>query len=189
MTDGTPSLATREGLPEALRVLLERYPRAAWEADPGFSHLIRFWLDRHILFRQLLDRLTTDAERMLDGDTEAERYGRLLSRFGGMFVGELHTHHTVEDTRFFPVLSQKDLRLSAGFDLLDADHHALDAQLEELTARANTVLQSDPAGHATATGRLHKTLTGFAPLLNRHLLDEEDLIVPVLLAHGDAGLP
>ena len=48
------ALADRKKLPDALRVLLEDYPRDGWELDPGFDGLVRFWLDRHLMFRRLM---------------------------------------------------------------------------------------------------------------------------------------
>ena len=41
---GALSLARRDGLPDALRVLLAEYPREAWESHPNLTALMRFWL-------------------------------------------------------------------------------------------------------------------------------------------------
>jgi iron-sulfur cluster repair protein YtfE (RIC family) len=181
-------LETRAGLPDALRVLLEAYPRETWEADPGFSHLIRFWLDRHMMFRRISERLLADAEARLDGAADPQAYATALSRLGSAFVGELHGHHHVEDAHYFPVLSRHDARLEAGFTLLDHDHHALDGHLQAFVTAANAVLQApEPARH-DATGAFHAQLAAFAPQLERHLTDEEDLVVPVLLRYGDRGM-
>ena len=188
MTDRSLSLEVRGGLPEPLRVLLEEYPREAWEADPGFSQLIRFWLDRHVMFRSLLQRLQSDAESALDGKTSPDHYARALARFGGIFVNELHGHHTIEDRHYFPTLATKDARIESGFGLLDADHHALDGHLHAFAERANAVLSAPPHARHDATGRFRDGLAGFAPLLDRHLVDEEELVVPVLLKYGETGL-
>jgi len=40
-------LAQRSRLPDALRVLLEQYPRDMWESHRNFDGLTRFWLERH----------------------------------------------------------------------------------------------------------------------------------------------
>ena len=37
-------------------------------------------------------------------------------------------------------------------------------------------------------GAFHTSLTGFQGFLDRHLTDEEDLVVPVLLKYAPAGL-
>lgn len=182
------ALETRTGLPDALRVLLEAYPRPAWEADPGFSPLIRFWLDRHMMFRRIAGRLLAETRSRLDGASEPRAYAAALSRLGSAFVGELHGHHNVEDAHYFPVLARHDARLESGFALLDRDHHALDGHLQAFVTAANAVLQAPEARRHDATGAFLDQLAGFAPLLERHLTDEEDLVVPVLLRYGDRGM-
>ena len=37
-------LETRQGLPDALRYLVEKYPRDIWESHRNFDELTRFWL-------------------------------------------------------------------------------------------------------------------------------------------------
>jgi len=181
------ALDIRTGLPEALRVLLDEYPREAWE-QVGLSPLIRFWLDRHMMFRKLTERLEDDSRAALEGRADPRTHAAALSRFGGLLVNELHGHHHVEDAHYFPLLSQHDARLGAGFELLDADHHALDGHLQAFVARANAVLQAEDLTRHDATGRFLEGLEGFAPLLERHLTDEEDLVVPVLLKYGERGI-
>ncbi|KPQ10433.1 MAG: Hemerythrin HHE cation binding domain [Rhodobacteraceae bacterium HLUCCA09] len=181
------ALGTRDGLPDALRVLLAEFPREEWE-KAGLSPLIRFWLDRHMMFRKLTVRLAADARAAIDGRADPRAHAAALSRFGGLFVGELHGHHHVEDAHYFPVLSRHDARLETGFGLLDADHHALDGHLHAFVERANAVLQADAVARHDATGRFLDGLEGFAPLLERHLTDEEDLVVPVLLKYGERGM-
>ena len=57
MSDDPLDIATRHGLPDEFKVLLDRYPRAGWRDDPGFSDLVAFWLDRHLMFREVLSRI------------------------------------------------------------------------------------------------------------------------------------
>lgn len=185
MTDET-DLATRPGLSDALRVLLDEYPRDGWTDDPGFDGLIRFWLDRHVMFRRLLAEMTAQTERMLDRSLDPQRFGAVLSRYGGMFVNGLHEHHTIEDTHYFPVLSQKDSRLTHGFAILDRDHHAIDRYLADFVDAANGAIgQIGPGADLTdPAGALHRELGLLTRLLDRHLTDEEELIVPVILKFG-----
>ena len=183
-------LDRRAGLPDALRVLLEEYPRAGWADDPGFDGLVRFWLERHLMFRRLLDTLRTDAtgalEREIAPDTHAARLGRL----GGVFVNDLQMHHGIEDQHFFPVLSKRDARIARGFEMLDADHHAIDAHLDRFVSAANDLLQGlrEDGARDRLAGVL-RNLERLERLLDRHLTDEEDLIVPVILKYGTDGLP
>ncbi len=180
------SLENRPGLPDPLRVLLAAYPRDGWTSDPGFDGLIRFWLDRHLMFRRILAEMTTTSEALIDRQMDPQRFGAVISRYGGMFVNGLHEHHTIEDTHYFPVLVQKDDRIAKGFDILDADHHAIDRHLADFVDLANGALKKlddrDPL--QTATGALHEHLGLLHRLLDRHLTDEEELIVPVILRYG-----
>jgi hypothetical protein len=145
------SLDIRAGLPETLRFLLEDYPREGWQADPGFHGLVSFWLDRHMMFRQLMARMTQDTEAFLDGGRDPRDFAQAVARYGGTFVNQLHGHHQIEDHHYFPVLRTHEPRIERGFDLLDADHHALDGILERFVGQANGAIQA--AGTAPAENR------------------------------------
>lgn len=184
------NLTDRQELPEALRVLLKEYPREAWDSSDNFGALIRFWLDRHMMFRKLMASLQNETERALDGDQDARALGGRVSRYGSMLVGELHGHHNVEDVHYFPRLRQLDGRLEKGFDLLDSDHHELDGMIEAFTSDANRMLNTVSAqGEWRAPAEaFRKGLIRFERDLDRHLVDEEDLIVPVLLKYAPADM-
>jgi hypothetical protein len=68
MTDLPDALALnrRAGLPDALRVLVEAYPRTTWEQHPNFGEMVQFWMQRHAMFRQLTFVLRADAEKFTD---------------------------------------------------------------------------------------------------------------------------
>jgi hypothetical protein len=75
--------------------------------------------------------------------------------------------------------------LERGFELLDADHHALDGHIHGLAGAANAFLQSvGQPGERDRAGELNAALAGFETFLDRHLVDEEDLIVPVILKYA-----
>lgn len=186
MTPASTQLETRDRLPDALRVLMEDYPRHSWEHDPGFHGLISFWLERHLMFRKIVAQMQSDTEKFLNQDLSAKVYAGHLSRYGGMFVQELHGHHTIEDQHYFPKLIDLDSRISRGFDILDKDHHAIDGHLNAFVTSANGVLQNieAPQKLKPAADALHRQLRGLEGLLNRHLVDEEELVVPVVLKYG-----
>ena len=188
--DATDALEARSGLPDALRVLLDAYPREAWESDAKFSGLIRFWLERHLMFRRVTTMIAADAENALDDAMDPRVFASRLSRQGSMLVGELHGHHSVEDLHYFPVLRTFDPRLERGFDILDRDHHALDRHLTTFADSANAALKATGEGGRARDeiATFHGDLTRLGGFLNRHLADEEDLVVPVLLKHAPAGL-
>lgn len=190
MTPDPTDLATRAALPDALRVLSESWPRAGWEAHPHFDGLVRFWLERHMMFRKLMGMLQDDARTMLDGNMEAQSFASRLTRFGGMFVTELHGHHQIEDQHYFPKLSAAEPAFAAGFQILNRDHHAIDAHLDRFVKGANAVLAKldDKGVLHDRVGRFEADLATVEAMLNRHLLDEEELVVPVILKHGPDAL-
>ena len=176
-------LARRDGLPEPLRVLLASFPRDGWETNPNFAGLLQFWLDRHLMFRRLTEALETDAQAAIDRTLDPEHHKARVARYGGALVQNLHGHHQIEDAHYFPVLARLEAPLARGFDILDRDHHDLDALLQRFTNRANALLQG-----TSGAGDFLKDVEAFRPFLHRHLTDEEELVVPVILKHGPDGL-
>lgn len=189
MKDETLALATREGLPDALRVLLAEYPKLAWQAHPNFSGLVEFWLERHVMFRRLFEHLQRDAAARIEREIDPAQYNARLSRYGSMLVSQLHGHHQIEDDHYFPKLKTLDARLEHGFEILDKDHHALDGIINRFSNAANAVLKApDEAAAREETVAFQGELSSFHQMLNRHLNDEEEIIVPVILKNGPAGL-
>lgn len=176
-------LTRRTGLPDALRVLVTEMPRDEWEAHPAFRGLAAFWLEKHLVFRKLAAILRDEAQARLEHRLDPATHAARVSRFGGMYLGELHGHHNVEDAHYFPVMAGLDGRVARGFELLDADHHALDALLAEFADRANAVIRAGAEGH-DATGAFLDSVTRMERFVDRHLIDEEEIVVPLILRHG-----
>ena len=178
-------LETRQGLPDALRYLVEKYPRDIWESHRNFDELTRFWLERHMMFRQLIERITAETRGFLDGDRDAQEFGRNSARLTGFLLNQLHGHHQVEDIHYFPKLAGLESRLQAGFDLLDADHHALDGHIHGMADETNALLQAlQTGGGRDAAGRVEARLGKFERFIDRHLIDEEELVIPTILHHA-----
>ncbi len=177
-------LAGRDGLPGDLRVLLADYPRDGWSAHPDFDGLVAFWLDRHGEFRRLMAEMKGDAERLIGHGIDPGRFRQRLSRSGSTFLQHLHGHHQIEDSHYFPQLARMEPRLRRGFDMLDRDHHDLEGWLKRFADEANAALAApDDAALREAAARFRGGLKGVGRMLDRHLTDEEDLILPVILKH------
>jgi hemerythrin-like domain-containing protein len=184
-------LALRLALPDALRVLAEEFPRSGWaETRSPFRGIVLFWLEKHLSFRRLLDRLQADSAAALDGKADPMAFRRALARNGGLLINELHGHHQIEDVHYFPVMEKVDPVFAQGLRILDADHHALHALLHDLTEGANAVLREpgDGAAFRDSLGALRTVFERGDPMLRRHFEDEEELVVPVLLKHEPAAL-
>lgn len=180
------TLDTREGLPDALRVLLEEHPRDLWASHGNFDGLTRFWLDRHLMFRTLVDRLSAESRAIVDRSAPPERAVRGTARFAQLLLSELHGHHRIEDLHYFPRLAALEPRLHRGFEILDRDHHALDGHLNALAETTNRLIRAEPIRQRACAATLEATLSQFGRFLDRHLVDEEDLVVPIILRHGAA---
>jgi hypothetical protein len=186
----THHITTREGLPPEMRTLLRDLPRDGWQAHPTFARSIRNWMGAHQGFRQLGEIIQEDSETFLDGGTEAERYAGRLAHFGNLLVRNLHGHHSWEDRSYFPELRDADPRFAEGLDMLEGDHVELDGLLEHFTRGANRVVQLatlEPAQMMAEAGPLRDLAERLNGFLDRHLTDEEDLVVPILLHHGLRG--
>ena len=74
--------------------------------------------------------------------------------------------------------------VGAAADMLDADHHALHALIDGFAKGTNVVLgEPNGARQREAVCRFLTDLTDFDRRLVRHLTDEEDLVLPVVLKH------
>jgi len=180
------ALETRDGLPDALRVLLEQYPRDLWSAHRNFDGLTRFWLERHLMFRRALGQLQDETRAFVDRKVAPQGHGGRTARLANFLIDQLHGHHQIEDHHYFPQLSAAEARLERGFRILDADHHALGDHLHGLAEDTNALLRAVGEGQQAhdAAGVLEARLERFAHFLDRHLTDEEDLVVPVILHHA-----
>ncbi len=180
-------LPDRDGLPEHLKVLLDDHPRAGWSDHQHFSDLTKFWLNRHLMFRKALETLQFESNYFLEGARDPQRFAALIAKVGGFFISELHTHHHMEDQYYFPLLIQQDERLKAGFDLLDSDHHQLAELLDRMGNSGNDLVNKIHAKSEAsmfAAQHLQNILNRFDRFMDRHLSDEEELIVPIILEYN-----
>lgn len=177
-------------MPEAMRVLLKEYPRDGWDAHPGFKDKTRQWLSAHQMFRKLAKRVRDDTQNYLNKDLDIDDYADRLSHFGGALIANLHGHHGWEDRIYFPELSAADPRFDTGLDVLETDHANLDVVLEDFKRTANRAIKLSHLDAAQAYeegGRMLGVTQTIEAFLERHLGDEEDLAVPIILHHRLRG--
>jgi hemerythrin-like domain-containing protein len=185
-------LDTRTGLSEEMLFLLRQYPRDVWPRHPNLGGMARFWLDRHNGFRQLGGVLEDALSRFREGEMEPAAFGGFFAPRLQHFLTELHHHHMIEDQHYFPVFVAAEKRLTRGFEVLEGDHEAIHERIEQVIASANGLL-----GHLQGTDRdaILRAADAYAGDsgrliggLMRHLDDEEDLIVPLILERGEGPL-
>jgi iron-sulfur cluster repair protein YtfE (RIC family) len=191
MTDISIELERRAGLPQDLRWLLEKYPREDWQAHHNLAGMALFWLQRHDMFRELGGLLTTIISDYREGRRTAPEFARQFAPRLNFFLGELDGHHNVEDQHYFPVLAGAESRLKRGFDILDADHHIIHEALARNAEAANAFLRAlteNEDRQRFAADAYADENARLVAMLTRHLADEEDLIIPLMLDRGDSGL-
>lgn len=191
MKTNQADMRARESLPEHLKILSLKYPRATWPAKDDMGGLTQFWLDRHLMFRRLLGQLQEEMQGFASDAGQAGSFAQRMPRLAGFLIQNLHGHHQVEDHHYFPMLSGHDERLKPGFEMLDLDHQALDAALHDYQSSAEALLQAlarDASQRPAQLARYESQLTNLATWVERHLFDEEELIVPILLHYGEPQL-
>lgn len=142
------------------------------------------------MFRRLTEAVRKDTEQYLDNRQEAGDFASRLAYRGNALVGSLHGHHGWEDMEYFPELSAADPHFDAGLAILENDHKVLDAILEEFTDSAIQTLGLIDSQDKTArdeAAKVHACASVIEKLLARHLVDEEELAVPIIIHHKLRG--
>lgn len=191
----TLDLASRSGWPPELRTLTEKYPRDIWPAHQNLGMTARFWLERHDGFRELGGTLTKATDDFREGKLQPPEFRKFFAPRLQFFLESLEGHHHVEDYSYFPIFRAAEKRLAKGFDVLEGDHEAIHAEILRTVEIANGLLRamdSHEDARRAATDLYAGASERLIKFLVRHLADEEDLIMPVILDQGERklfGLP
>jgi hypothetical protein len=184
-------LDSRAGWPVDLRLLVDRYPREVWGAHENLGAMAQFWLQRHDMFREIAAALTTATAAFHAGTATAADFRAWFPPRLRFFLQQLNAHHQVEDLHYFPVFSAAEARLARGFEVLEADHGTIHHSIAETVDKANAFLRA-PVNDADALRIASDGYTAASDTLirqlTRHLGDEEDLIIPLILDRGEAAL-
>jgi hypothetical protein len=190
-TPASLDLTSRHGWPEELQFLLKQHPRETWPGHVNLGRLVRFWLDIHNGFRGYATMLKDSAGEFREGLVTPVRFRAEFAPRLQVFLSHLEGHHQIEDFQFFPLFSAAEPRLIRGFEVLETDHGVIHAEMDRLVETANGFLQT-PAGDGD---KMRYAGDAFADsgdrlirILDRHLGDEEDLIVPLILERSEESL-
>ena len=185
------ALARRSGWPEDMRVLVACYPREQWDAHPNLGEMARFWLSRHAMFRELSAAIEQIAAHFRAGKLPPQEFARQFVPRLQFMLDQLNVHHQIEDLHYFPIFRAADERLARGFDVLEGDHHHIHADMARTAETANALLHALQGGGDTMRRCGDDYADASAVLLKglaRHLDDEEDLIVPLILDRSEEAL-
>lgn len=194
MTDAPANplaIETRTGWPPDLRVLFDRYPRDVWPGHPNLGRLARFWLSIHDGFRHHGAALEASASDFREGLVTPQQFRANFAPRLQTFLSHLEGHHQIEDYEFFPRFGDAEPRLLRGFEILELDHGTIHHAMDRMADTANAFMAAE-AGDRDAMLRAGDDYVASGEalirLLGRHLEDEEDLIVPLILERSEAGL-
>jgi hypothetical protein len=117
---------------------------------------------------------------------DAESSGRATDarRWLRGFRAELHEHHTVEDTVFYPALLARVPSVAAPLARVDADHHQLDTMLDELDGSLRAI--ADGTATPAVAPAAARAADALAELLARHLDLEDADLLPLFVRHFTA---
>jgi len=184
-------LPVRTGLPGEIAYLREVHPQPLWRGHANYGEMADFWLQVHHSLREHGRELAAATEALREGRSDAAGFEPLFVPRFNHFIQHLHGHHQIEDSAYFPRFRALDPRMAAGFDILEHDHGLIHLQLLASVGSARELLAALPQGgeeqrravdaYAAASGQL-------LALLMRHLSDEEDLVIPAILEHGERSL-
>jgi hemerythrin-like domain-containing protein len=180
----------RTGWPDELCVVLKDFPRDSWPKTR--SSMARFWIDKHNYLRRQSDALQSANDDYLDKRTAAGQFaGWIAPRLQG-FLSELHGHHQIEDFHYFPAFRTAEPRLTTGFDVLAADHELIHQGIAAIVESINAFLTAvqaqapdDQDAHRRAADRYIEASRILHRRLRRHLADEEDLIIPLMIRQDE----
>lgn len=185
------ALDARAGWPADLRLLIDRYPREAWQAHANLGAMAQFWLQRHDMFRQIGSALEQATTAFREGHATAQDFRAWFPPRLQFFLQQLNAHHQVEDLHYFPVFAAAEARLSHGFEVLEADHGTIHHSIAATVDKANGFLRAPVNDPDTLRANGDAYMAASETLirqLTRHLGDEEDLIIPLILDRGEAAL-
>ncbi len=120
-------------------------------------------------------RLAQATARIAPGDVGR---ARAFTRWYEGFLGELHDHHTIEDTIFFPALVEKVPAFADQVPRIDREHVLLSELLDSANGALNDLTEQRlPWGTAAATAA--DTTRQLSALLDVHLGFEDDEVLPL----------
>lgn len=161
------------------RVMPDEGKRSEWRDHPmWFSSMASHFLDIHGHFRYEMDRLMEAAAPDTAASTGTLDALNRVRRSFRAFCGGLHHHHTLEERVVFDPLKTKKPELTDQMDMLWGDHDEVVA----LQDKARHLIDEAVDDASAATGaKATEAVRTFVAYLRRHLDQEEDVLVPMML--------
>ena len=194
MTLSANNKTSQQALDDDLFSLAPRHPDSRLETDwlflynklppdqwfgADYAYKTSGWLKVHTNIRKRQRILVQISDAYISGEFDWSEYRSQILKRINMHVLKLHQHHGVEDDGFFPEFVSMYPKLAPAFEILGHDHEYLNELLDKLQIQNDQLARSEIEDKALAE-ELHKTLVAVTDLLQQHLTDEEDLVIPIL---------
>jgi iron-sulfur cluster repair protein YtfE (RIC family) len=185
------TLHDRPALPPGIAYLRETHPAPTWQSHANFGELASFWLDVHTGLRDHGASLMKATDAMRAGALHDPTFQRSFIPSFNNFLQHINGHHQIEDRAYFPKFRALDPRMAAGIDLLESDHARIHAAVIGAVNSARELFSSPSEqidGASSALDAHAGSFTQLVRLLDRHLADEEEIVIPAMLEHGERSL-
>lgn len=176
----------RDGLSPAIKQTLLESMRDEWPKHRRYQGMAGFWLNIHRGLLHGTNQLADGFEAMLDtppSEIQDELNARKLQNYGNQVISQLHHHHEIEDHNYFPQFIQLYPNMEHAINLLDGDHQVLHQALDDTTMALVDLVAQKPIDR-DMLAQVAKGSRELEQIITRHLWDEEEIIIPILLEHG-----
>ena len=174
------------------RLLIDQYPREVWPTHANLGSCPASGLIFMAVFAssaRVSSIRRSPFARVRSRPAEFRAWFQPRLRY---FLSGLEGHHQIEDHQFFPLFGAAEPRLATGFDVLERDHEVIHQSMDEARAAANAFLVADLADrdlpHEVRRPLRRRGGCAACAALLRHLDDEEDLIIPLILERSERAL-
>lgn len=194
MTLSANNKTGQQALDDDLFSLAPRHPDSRLETDwlflynklppdqwfgADYAYKTSGWLKVHTNIRKRQRILVQISDAYISGEFDWSEYRSQILKRINMHVLKLYQHHGVEDDGFFPEFVSMYPKLASAFEILGHDHEYLNELLDKLQIQNDQLARSEVEDKALAE-ELHDTLVKVTDLLQQHLTDQEDLVIPIL---------
>ncbi|MGL1920594.1 MAG: hemerythrin domain-containing protein [Hyphomicrobiales bacterium] len=176
----------RDGLSPTIKKTLLESTREDWPKHRRYQGMAGFWLNIHRNLLQGTNQLADGFESLLDtppSEIQDEINARKLQQMGNQVISHLHHHHEIEDHNYFPQFIQLYPNMEHAINLLDGDHKILDQALQDTQLALVDMMAQKPVDR-DMIAQVAKGSRALEKIITRHLWDEEEIIIPILLEHG-----